>query len=347
MAKLTKDHITEILKPVLKGYENALSEIQIDGPDVFVVLNVNPEEGPKLESLRQSVENTLNQDKRIKKAQVILTAERQAPNPGGKAKAANIENLAPDIKHIIAVASGKGGVGKSTIAANLAAALSKSGLSTGLLDADIYGPSVPKMFGLVGQRPKGTDDQKIIPFDVQGLKIMSIGFMVDQEAPLIWRGPMVQTALKQLLQDVAWGPLDVLIVDMPPGTGDAQLTLAQKVPLAGAVIVSTPQDIALIDARKGYEMFKKMETPILGMIENMSVYCCPNCGHESHIFGHGGAREEAEKLGAPLLGEIPINLALRQSGDNGLPFVVQHPEDPITGVFEGIAETVKTRLGHS
>jgi ATP-binding protein involved in chromosome partitioning len=227
------------------------------------------------------------------------------------------------IKNIIAVASGKGGVGKSTVAMNLAIALAKVRKSVGLLDADIYGPSVPKMSGLEGQRPKQNDDGKLVPLSAHGLKIMSIGFMLQNEAPLVWRGPMVQTAVYQMLRDVEWGtnenPLDVLIVDMPPGTGDAQLTLAQKVPVTGAVIVSTPQDIALIDARKAVAMFQKVNVKILGLIENMSTHVCSNCGHEEHIFGHGGAKREAEKLGVPFLGEIPLDAKIRAHSDEGKP----------------------------
>ena len=240
------------------------------------------------------------------------------------------------IKQIIAVASGKGGVGKSTVAMNLAVALAKSGLSTGLLDADIYGPSVPKMSGLEGQRPQQNEAGKLVPLSAFGLKVMSIGFMLDNEAPLVWRGPMVQTAVYQMLRDVEWGtaekPLDVLIVDMPPGTGDAQLTLAQKVPVTGAVIVSTPQDIALIDARKAVKMFEKVGVKIFGLIENMSTHVCSNCGHEEHIFGHGGAKSEAEKLGVPFLGEIPLSIGIRKNSDEGKPSA----ED----VFRGISALI-------
>jgi ATP-binding protein involved in chromosome partitioning len=231
--------------------------------------------------------------------------------------------LAPDIKAIIVVASGKGGVGKSTVAAGLALALAGRGLKTGLLDADIYGPSQPKMMGLEGYKPEQKDG-KIQPPLRHGIKVISIGFMVDADKALIWRGPMVQTAIYQLFRDVDWGtkeePLDVLIVDMPPGTGDAQLTIAQKIPVAGAVIVSTPQDIALIDARKAIAMFQKTDVPILGIIENMSTHICSNCGHEEHIFGHGGAKLEAEKLSVPFLGEIPLSRVVREQSDAGEPF---------------------------
>ena len=263
----------------------------------------------------------------------VLTAQKSANDPHGMDKNPKLDL---PIKNIIAVASGKGGVGKSTVALNLAVALAQRGQSVGLLDADIYGPSVPKMSGLEGQRPQQNDAGKLVPLSAHGLKIMSIGFMLQKDAPLVWRGPMVQTAVYQMLRDVAWGtrekPLDVLIVDMPPGTGDAQLTLAQKVPVSGAVIVSTPQDIALIDARKAVAMFRKVNVEILGVIENMSTHICSKCGHEEHIFGHGGARKEAERLGVPFLGEIPLDAEIRKNSDEGRPVT----ED----VFKKIVQSV-------
>ncbi len=303
-----------------------ISGLQVaEGGAVIFMIEVDPARGAKLEPLRQEAERAAASVPGVKKVTAVLTAQKvsandQARDPHGMEKNPKLEL---PIKNIIAVASGKGGVGKSTVALNLAVALARGGKSVGLLDADIYGPSMPKMSGLEGQRPKQNDDGKLIPLEAHGLKIMSIGFMLDKEAPLVWRGPMVQTAVYQMLRDVEWGTeenkLDVLIVDMPPGTGDAQLTLAQKVPVTGAVIVSTPQDIALIDARKAVAMFEKVGVKILGIIENMSTYICSNCGHEEHIFGHGGARKEAERLKVPFLGEIPLNAEIRKNSDEGKP----------------------------
>jgi ATP-binding protein involved in chromosome partitioning len=243
---------------------------------------------------------------------------------------------------VIAVASGKGGVGKSTVAVNLALALSQLGMKVGLLDADIYGPSVPRLLGI--NRKPVSDGQKLQPIERFGIKAMSIGFLVGEESPLVWRGPMVQSALTQMMNDVAWAPLDVLVLDMPPGTGDAQLTIAQRVPLKGAVIVSTPQDIALIDARKGLQMFRKTEVPVLGIVENMSVFICPHCGEASHIFGHGGARSTAEQLNAPFLGEIPLVPAIRETSDAGTPIVALKPESKEAQAFLALATQVAEKI---
>ncbi len=304
-----------------------VSGVQVsDSGEVLFMIEVDPQRGPKLEPLRQEAERAVRALPGVTKVTAVLTAQKsQAVNdPHGMEKNPKLDL---PIRHIIAVASGKGGVGKSTIATNLAIALAKSSqnskLKVGLLDADIYGPSQPKLFGVEEQKPE-QEGGKLIPLMARGVRIMSIGFMIENEAPLVWRGPMVQTAIYQMLRDVDWGseddPLDVLVVDMPPGTGDAQLTLAQKVPVTGAVIVSTPQDIALIDARKAVAMFEKVDVPVLGIIENMSTYQCSNCGHEDHIFGHGGARKEAEKLGVPFLGEIPLRADIREKSDAGEPF---------------------------
>ena len=299
--------------------------LQIKNGHVVFAIEVDPKRGPALESLRQAAEAAVRAIPGVTSVQAVLTAERPkaVPDPHGINKNPILDL---PICHIIAVASGKGGVGKSTVAVNLAVALSQQGLRVGLLDADIYGPSVPRLMGLSG-KPKQDAVGQLIPLEAYGLKIMSIGFMIENEAPMIWRGPMVQTAIYQMLRDVAWGtkatPLDILIVDMPPGTGDAQLTMAQKVPLAGAVIVSTPQDLALIDARKGIEMFRQVKVPILGLVENMSLFVCPECGHESHIFGHGGARAEAANIGVPFLGEIPLHADIRMMSDAGTPVVSQ------------------------
>jgi ATP-binding protein involved in chromosome partitioning len=244
---------------------------------------------------------------------------------------------------VIAVASGKGGVGKSTVAVNLALALAALGLKTGLLDADIYGPSVPRLLD-IREKPRSRDGKVLEPIEKFGIKTMSIGFLIREDEPMVWRGPMVTSALSQMLADVAWAPLDVLVVDMPPGTGDAQLTMAQRVPLKGAVIVSTPQDLALVDARKGLAMFRKTQVPILGIVENMSVFVCPNCGQESHIFGHGGARATAESLGAPFLGEIPLVPSIRETSDAGTPIVVEAPQSREAAAFLALAQNVAKSL---
>jgi ATP-binding protein involved in chromosome partitioning len=249
----------------------------------------------------------------------------------------------PGVAAVIAVASGKGGVGKSTTALNLALGLRDLGLRVGLLDADIYGPSVPRLTG-IHEKPKLNDDRKMIPIERFGLSIMSIGFLVEEETAMIWRGPMVMSAITQMLRDVAWGTLDILVVDMPPGTGDAQLTLAQNVPLKGAVIISTPQDLSLIDARRGLAMFKKVNVPVLGIVENMSYFQCPHCGTRSDIFGHGGARHEAERLGVPFLGEIPLHMSIRTTSDSGNPVVASEPDGPHAAIYREIGAKVREQL---
>ncbi len=300
------------------------TQVQVsDSGDVIVMIMVDPAQGTAMEGLRQEVERVVSDMEGVSSVSAILTAEK-APVPVDRKKPQVIEGLLPKVKKLIAVASGKGGVGKSTVTANLAVSLAAKGLKVGLLDADIYGPSQPRMMGLEGMKPGGTEG-KIDPLEAHGVKVMSIGFMVDSNAPLIWRGPMVQSALVQLMRDVAWGELDILLIDMPPGTGDAQLTMAQKVPLSGAIIVSTPQDIALLDARKGIEMFRKVNVPILGMVENMSMHVCSECGHEDPVFGHGGAREEAERLDVPFLGAVALQADIRLKSDEGVPIAVAQP----------------------
>ena len=250
--------------------------------------------------------------------------------------------LLPNVKNIVAVASGKGGVGKSTVAVNLAVALAQLGLRVGLLDADIYGPSLPRMLGLA-RKPEVRGD-RMIPLEAWGLKAMSIGFLVDEDTAMIWRGPMVMGALEQMMGQVEWGELDVMIVDMPPGTGDAQLTMAQRVTLAGAIVVSTPQDIALLDARRGVKMFERTRVPVLGLVENMSFFCCPNCGHRSEIFGHGGARAEADKLGIEFLGEIPLLLEIRSAADAGTPIVSSAPQSDAARAYRDVAARLQAKL---
>ncbi|MEC8006609.1 MAG: Mrp/NBP35 family ATP-binding protein [Pseudomonadota bacterium] len=332
-----------------------VSGLVVKDGNVGFSLEVDPARGEALEPLRQAAEAAVFALDGVSSVTAVLTAhsaggESAAPAAaprgdtgagGGGARAP----LLPDVGAIIAVASGKGGVGKSTVACNLALGLARLGLSVGLLDADIYGPSLPRMMGATG-RPSTDDAGKtLIPMAAHGLKCMSIGFMVAEDSPMIWRGPMVMSALEQMLRDVAWGALDVLVVDMPPGTGDAQLTMAQRVPLAGAVIVSTPQDIALLDARKGLNMFRKVNVPVLGIVENMSFFHCPKCGERSDIFGHGGARADAEAYGVDFLGEVPLHMAIRSAGDGGAPIVVGAPESPEASAFMTVAAAVRDRLG--
>jgi ATP-binding protein involved in chromosome partitioning len=250
----------------------------------------------------------------------------------------------PGVKHIIAVASGKGGVGKSTTAVNLALAFKGLGLKVGMFDADIFGPSQPRMLGVPGERPTSDDGKTMDPIQAMGLKVMSIGFMLKEEEPVVWRGPMVMGALEQMMRDVRWGDLDIMVVDMPPGTGDTQLTMTQRVPLSGAVIVSTPQDIALIDARKGLAMFRKVDVPVLGIIENMSTFICPNCGHEEHIFGHGGAKLDATRLATEFLGEIPLDIAIRITSDEGKPIVLSEPKSKHAEAYKAIAKRLWDKL---
>lgn len=356
-------------------HANVLSEIAVTDGRVMFSINVDAAEARAWESVRAQAEAAVRAIPGVMGAMVALTAERKpgsapsapAPHrhsPGGHSHphASGVQPVSahrphqppgapsamskqaeiPGVKAVIAVASGKGGVGKSTTSLNVALGLRDLGLKVGLLDADIYGPSVPRLTG-INEKPT-LDNDKMIPIQRFGLSIMSIGFLVEEETAMIWRGPMVMSAITQMLRDVAWGQLDVLVVDMPPGTGDAQLTLAQNVPLKGAVIVSTPQDLSLIDARRGLAMFTKVNVPVLGIIENMSYFQCPECGTRSDIFGHGGARHEAERLGVPFLGEVPLHMSIRAMSDAGTPVVVSEPEGAHAGIYRKVAAQVRDSL---
>jgi ATP-binding protein involved in chromosome partitioning len=305
---------------------------------VHLVLRAERATAAAMEQVRTRAEAMLGRQPGVLNVSAVLTAHRPEPPPPPAATAA----LLPGVRHVVAVASGKGGVGKSTTAVNLAVALAQRGLRVGLLDADIYGPSLPQMLGVHG-RPELRGNQ-MLPVEAWGVRAMSIGFLVDTETAMVWRGPMVMGALQQLLGQVEWGALDVMVLDMPPGTGDAQLTIAQKLKLAGAVIVSTPQDVALADARRGVRMFEKTQVPVLGLVENMSFFCCPACGHRAELFGHGGARREADRLGVEFLGEIPLLLDIRESGDAGRPIAAAAPGSPAGLAYASLAARVWAKI---
>ncbi|MDE1987518.1 MAG: Mrp/NBP35 family ATP-binding protein [Alphaproteobacteria bacterium] len=357
MPQATKDDVLKALDNVIDPqsgrsvvHEDMVQGLVVKDGHIGFALEVDPARGREAEPLRKACEDVVHALPGVLSVTAVLTAHTGAAAPKPHGHRAHQHTAAPQagipgVGAIIAVASGKGGVGKSTVAVNLALGLKALGLKVGLLDADIYGPSVPRLLAIT-EKPQAAGD-KVAPIERYGIKAMSIGFMVGEDTPMIWRGPMVQNALTQMMNDVAWAPLDVLVIDMPPGTGDAQLTIAQRVPLKGAVIVSTPQDIALIDARKGLAMFRKTQVPIFGIVENMSTFVCPHCGHESHIFGHGGARETAKTLDAPFLGEIPLVPVIRETSDAGTPIVATAPESPEAKAFLLIAEQVAAKIATS
>lgn len=373
MAQVSEAQVLEALRTVVdpeRGKDvvslGMLSGLVVRDGNVAFSIEVDPKRGAQAEPVRHAAEKAVEALPGVLSVTAVLTAHRPAgqgaaPQQGhghahghshggqghahghSHGQAAEQKPLVPGVKAIVAVASGKGGVGKSTTASNLALAMAANGLKVGLLDADIYGPSMPRMLGISG-RPTSHDGRILEPMENYGIKVMSMGFLVAEDTPMIWRGPMVMSALQQMLRDVNWGTLDVLVVDMPPGTGDAQLTMAQQVPLAGAIIVSTPQDIALLDARKGLNMFRRVDVPVLGIIENMSYFCCPNCGHRTDIFSHGGARKEASDLGMEFLGEIPLHIEIRETSDQGQPIVVSQPDSEHAKAYRGIAKRVWEKI---
>ncbi|WP_375608506.1 MULTISPECIES: Mrp/NBP35 family ATP-binding protein [unclassified Bartonella] len=352
MDLITSEAVRNVLRTV-KGPDlesdivslGLLSEILIADGKVFFSITVPDGGVQKWESLRRSAEKVVCALEGVKSAVVTLTAEKITKTaPSRRANLLPIKMPIEGVRHVIAVASGKGGVGKSTMAINIALALQDSGFKTGVMDADIYGPSLPRLTGLVNQKPQLIGEKKIQPLEKFGLKLMSMGFLVEEEKPVVWRGPMVMAAVTQLLRDVVWGPLDVLVVDMPPGTGDAQLTLAQQVQLTGALVVSTPQDLALVDARKAIEMFMKVNVPILGLIENMSCFIAPDTGKRYDIFGYGGARAEAERREVPFLAEIPLDPALRLSSDEGVPIFVAKSSEELAKLYRTIVDQIKNQL---
>jgi ATP-binding protein involved in chromosome partitioning len=342
-----------------------LSDIVVADGKVFFSISVDAAAVQAWEAVRERAQKAVAALSGVKSVMVALTAERAAgaaqnraaaprppspsqARPGGppRGPAAPAPAGIPGVQAIIAVASGKGGVGKSTTAVNLALALRELGLKVGILDADIYGPSMPKLLA-IRERPQAIGGNRLRPIERFGMAVMSIGFLIEEETPMIWRGPMVMSALTQMLREVEWGTLDVMVVDMPPGTGDAQLTMAQQVPLKGAVIVSTPQDLALIDARRGIAMFRRVNVPVLGIVENMSTFVCPQCGTRSDIFGHGGARREAERLGVPFLGEVPLDIVIREKSDSGSPVVATAPDSAHAKYYRDIAMRVRDGLATS
>ena len=346
---LTRESVLETLKTIsdpVSGTDivaaGVMRALTVEGGTVRFVLEIDPAKAQIYTPVRDAAEAAVKGLAGAETVSVVLTGHSsKAPpdlKPSRKAEPKGPEKV-PGVNHLIAIASGKGGVGKSTVSANLACALAAEGRRVGLLDADVYGPSQPRMLGVSG-RPASPDGKTILPMRNHGVTMMSIGLMTNEGQAVVWRGPMLMGALQQMLMQVQWGALDVLLVDLPPGTGDVQMTLAQKAQVDGAIIVSTPQDVALLDARKGIDMFNQLHVPVLGMIENMSTHICSNCGHEEHVFGHGGVRAEAEKLGVPLLAEIPLHLDIRVASDGGAPIVVSKPDSPQAQAFREVARSL-------
>ncbi|MEQ8247923.1 MAG: iron-sulfur cluster carrier protein ApbC [Alphaproteobacteria bacterium] len=379
MTDVTEETVIEILRGV-RGTDDAkdvierglIQGLQVRNGHVAFTVNVDPERAAHFEPLRKQCEDAIFEMPGVLSVTAVLTAHQasEAPQKGGakggmaagdggakggmgtgrgggngsSSGAQSQKKSVPGVRSILAVASGKGGVGKSTTAVNLAMGFAQAGMRVGLMDADIYGPSVPKMMGLTGRPDATPDGQKVIPKENFGVKCMSIGFLVPEDTPMIWRGPMVMSAIQQLLYEVMWGELDILVVDLPPGTGDAQLTMAQHVPITGAVIVSTPQDVALLDVRKGLNMFRKVDVPVFGVIENMSYFLCPSCGHRAEIFGHGGARQTASEMKTEFLGEIPLHLSIREHADAGTPIVMAEPDSEYAAAYRAIAGRVGEKI---
>lgn len=319
----------------------AIKNIQISGNDVSLEIVLGYPAISQFEAIKQLVHTSLASIEGIGKISITIGSRIVAH------KAQQGVGLLPNVKNIIAVASGKGGVGKSTTSVNLALALAAEGASVGLLDADIYGPSQPQMLGISGGRPESADGKSMEPLLAHGIQAMSIGFLIDNDTPMVWRGPMVTGALEQLLRETNWKALDYLIIDLPPGTGDIQLTLAQKIPVTGAIIVTTPQDIALLDARKGLKMFEKVNIPILGIVENMSTHICSQCGHEEHIFGAGGGATMSKDYNVDLLGSLPLDIKIREQSDGGKPTVITEPDGKIAAIYKQIARAAAIKIANS
>lgn len=341
----SREQVLEVLKGLDAPGGNIVSSgvmraLNVDGGTVRFVMEINPAEASVYEGIKSRAEATLGGMEGIEQVSIVLTGHTEkAPPPDLKPQRPadpKGPQKVPGIDRILAIASGKGGVGKSTVSANLACALAQQGRRVGLLDADVYGPSQPRMLGVSG-RPASPDGKTILPMRNHGVTMMSIGLMMNDDQAVVWRGPMLMGALQQMMSQVQWGALDVLLVDLPPGTGDVQMTLAQKFSVDGAIIVSTPQDVALLDARKGVDMFQQLNVPIVGMIENMSTHICSNCGHEEHVFGHGGVKAEAEKLSVPLLAEVPLHLQIRLAADGGAPITVSQPDSAQARAFQDVA----------
>ncbi|MFQ5622589.1 MAG: Mrp/NBP35 family ATP-binding protein [Paracoccaceae bacterium] len=345
---VTRDQVLERLRDIEDPFSrkdlvaaDIVRALTVQDGEIRFVMEVAAEQGQAMEPVRERAVEALEAMPGVQKVTALLTAHSQPKPPPdlGRAQAPAGPAKIPGVESIIAIASGKGGVGKSTVASNLAVALAAEGKRVGLLDADVYGPSQPRMLGVTG-RPSSPDGKTILPLRNHGVALMSIGLLTREDEAVIWRGPMLMGALQQMLGQVQWGSLDVLLVDLPPGTGDVQLTLAQKAEITGAVVVSTPQDVALLDVRKALDMFQKTGTKVLGIIENMSTYICPECGHEAHIFGHGGARADAERLNVPFLGEIPLDLGIRMAGDGGAPIVASEPDGKQAQAFRAVARAL-------